>query len=87
MKIRDGFILKSVAGRNIVVPVGAQVDFNGMLTLNDTGLFFWQLLSEGISKDDMLKRVTAEYEVDVQTAAADIDAFAEKLRSRGILED
>ena len=87
MKIRDGFILKTVAGKNIVVAAGAQVDFNVMLTLNDTGVFFWKLLSGGATKEEMLEKVTAEYDVDAKTAAADIDAFTQKLRTRGILED
>ena len=87
MKIRDGFILKSVAGKNIVVSVGAEVNFNGMLTLNDTGVFFWELLQSEITKEEMLKKITAEYDIDEETASRDIDSFTEKLRSSGILEE
>ena len=87
MKIRDGFILKSVAGKNIVVSVGAEVNFNGMLTLNDTGVFFWELLQNEITKEEMLKKITAEYDIDEETASRDIDSFTEKLCSSGILEE
>ena len=32
MKIREGFLLRNVAGNNVVVPIGqATLDFNGMM--------------------------------------------------------
>ena len=46
MKISTGYILKKVAGKNIVVSVGDNSGFNGMITLNDTGAFFWNLLEK-----------------------------------------
>ena len=40
MKVKDGFVLRAIAGSNIVVPVGAATaQFNGMITLNDSGAF------------------------------------------------
>ena len=42
MQIKPGFAMRKIAGSNIVVPVGAaSSDFNGMITLNDTGAFLW----------------------------------------------
>ena len=87
MKIRDGFIMRNVAGKNIVVSVGAEINFSGMLTLNDTGVFFWGLLAKGTDKDKMLAAVMAEYDVDKDTASADIDNFIKKLKDHDILED
>ena len=50
MKIKEGFILRNVAGSNVVVPVGqATVDFNGMMSLNDTGAFLFDKLTKGIT--------------------------------------
>ena len=38
MKIKDGFILRSVSDAYVVVPLGeAAKTFNGMITLNETG--------------------------------------------------
>lgn len=87
MKISDGYLLRSVAGKNIVVSVGAEVNFNGMLTLNDTGVFFWNLLQKDITKEQMLEAVLNEYDVSAQEASADIDAFIGKLRENKILEN
>ena len=87
MKIREGYLLRTVAGKNIVVSVGAQLDFNGMLTLNDTGVFFWNLLLNGVSKEEMLDALLKEYDVSAEEASKDIDEFIEKLRDAKLLED
>lgn len=87
MKISDGYLLRSVAGKNIVVSVGADVNFNGMLTLNDTGVFFWNLLQKDITKEQMLEAVLKEYDVSAEEASLDIDAFIGKLRENKILEN
>lgn len=88
MKIKDGFLLREVAGSSIVVPVGdVQLDFNGMMTLNPVGAFIWKLLESEKTKEELVHAVVAEYEVDRQTAAADIERYITKLRDKGIIED
>lgn len=87
MKISEGYLLRSVAGKNIVVSVGSNVNFNGMLTLNDTGVFFWNLLQNDISKEELLEKVLKEYDVSREEASKDIDEFIEKLTEAKILED
>ena len=50
MKTKAGFMLRSVGGRHVVVAVGkASEEFNGLITLNDSGAFLWEELSKGIS--------------------------------------
>ncbi|MBE7055162.1 MAG: PqqD family protein [Ruminococcaceae bacterium] len=87
MKIKDGYLLRSVAGKNIVVSVGGNLDFNGMLTLNDTGVFFWNLLQKSTTKEEMLNAVLFEYDVDKEEAKKDIDEFIMKLEDAKLLED
>lgn len=87
MKISEGYLLRNVAGKNIVVSVGSNVSFNGMLTLNDTGVFFWNLLQNDISKEELLEKVLKEYDVSREEASKDIDEFIEKLTEAKILED
>lgn len=87
MKINEGYLLRNVAGKNIVVSVGADVNFNGMLTLNDTGVFLWNLLSEETTKEEMLSKILKEYDVSEDEASKDIDAFIAKLIDKRILKD
>ena len=87
MKISEGYLLRAVAGKNIVVSIGNDVNFNGMLTLNDTGVFFWNLLQKGTTKEEMLEAVLKEYDVSSDIALQDIENFLKKLKDTGILED
>lgn len=88
MKIKEGFLLRTVAGSNIVVPIGeASIDFSGVITLNEVGAFLWRVLEQPCDKDALLEKLTAEYDVDAQTASGDIDAFLAKLREANLLDD
>ena len=51
MKIKQGFILREVAGSYLVVAVGEAVKrFNGVINLNETGAFLWRLLEKEVRK-------------------------------------
>lgn len=87
MKIKSGFIVRPVAGSYVVVAVGEKtVDFNGIMTLNETGYFLWQKLVEGAEKEDLLKAITSEYVVEESVALADIERFMAKLQETGLAE-
>jgi hypothetical protein len=80
MKIKEGFILRNVAGNNVVVPIGqATLDFNGMMSLNDTGAFIFEKLLQGISREDLIQAVVEEYEIDKELATTDVDNFIKKV--------
>jgi hypothetical protein len=88
MKIKDGFILKEVAGNFLVVPVGKQlVDFSKMVTVNETGAFLWQYLAEGETVESLTENILNEYDVDKDTAQKDIDEFVQLLSDNGIMEE
>lgn len=87
MKIKDGFAMRNIAGSNIVVPVGSKTnDFNGMITLNETGGFLWQCFQKDISEEEALQLLTAEYEVEDDRARADIAKFVALLKENHFLE-
>ena len=87
IKIKVDFILREVAGSYAVVPVGnASVNFKGLISLNETGAFLWRNLAEGIEKEDLVKKMLAEYDVEESVARKHIDAFIKKLEESGFLE-
>ena len=88
MKIKDGFVLEKVGGAYLAVAVGSRTkDFNGLVRMNGTGAFLWELLSKNeMTKEELLSKVLAEYEVGEEQAMGDIDAFEKTLRDNGILE-
>ena len=86
MKIKEGFVLKNIADVTVVVPAGeVSLDFNGMVTLNDTGAFLWELLKEERTEDELLSAMLKEYDVDEATARKGIERFVAKLSREGLL--
>ena len=88
MKIREGFILKEIAGSYVVVPVGQDlVDFSSMITINETGAFLWEKLCNDITTEELCDAVINEYEgVTKEEALSDIDEFVKVLKEKNILE-
>lgn len=87
MKINKNFFLRQVAGAWMVLPLGsATLDFNGMLTLNASGLLLWRLLEAGKGSEDMVEALLSAYEVDRETARADVEEFLNKLIQAGCVD-
>ncbi len=86
MKIKNGFLLKKVGGQNVVVALGeASRSFNGIIRLNDTGVFLWQKLQQETSEEQLLAALTAEYDVGEEQAKSDIAEFIAALRKAALL--
>ena len=86
MKLNENYILKTVAGTPVVVPVGeATADLNGMITLNESAEFIWKMLQNGAERHEILAALKAEYSADEATLGADLDYFINKLVERKIL--
>lgn len=87
MKIKDGFVLRSVADEHLVMPTGGNIaKFDGAVVLNDVSAFLFRQLQAPVSREDLLEALLAEYEVDAQTAAKDLDALLDTFEQMGILE-
>ena len=86
MKVSGEFILRQLAGENLLVPVGsAAARFNGLITMNELGCFVFQTLQTEHTRAQLLDAVLAEYDVDEATADADLEAFLGQLREIGAL--
>ena len=87
MKISENFILKKIMDDYIVVPVGSElVDFNALITLNETGAFLWESMQSETTEDELASKLCAEYDVDRDTANADVSEFISKLITAGVLK-
>jgi len=87
MKLKSGFVLREVAGSTVVVPTGGDVNFNGMISLNETGKTLWEALGTETDADGLVQALLAEYDVDEATARAGVDTFVAKLREHGFLDE
>lgn len=88
MKIRNGFILKDVAGKTFVVATGElSKSFKGMITLNETGKFIWMQLQNKTTEEAIVEAIMKEYDIqDRALIERDVDNFIAKLAGDNILE-
>ena len=87
MKIGEKFILKKIFDDYIVVPVGSElVDFNSLITLNETGAFLWESLKTDLTEEELCSKLCSEYDVDLDTAKTDVSEFVSKLIEAGVLK-
>ena len=85
MKIKDGFVLRTVAGETVVLPTGGTTDMDMMITLNDTGHFLWECLQKETDENAMVEALLGEYEVSREVAAEAVSAFVARLKEQDFL--
>lgn len=88
MKAKEGFVLRSVVGEYILMPVDeAILQFNGAVLLNEVSAFVWKQIQTPVSKAELLKSILDEFEVEEEVAARDLDALLETFSGFGIIEE
>lgn len=85
MKLKDGFLLREIAGETVVMPSGGDLDLNMMITLNETGAFLWKHLQQETNQETLVAALLAEYDVEEARASAAVAAFVKKLEDNGFL--
>ncbi len=85
MKIKPEFKLRKVGGMNIVVST-AGMNFQGIITVNDTAEFIWRMLEKEASQEDIIKALAAECGVEPEEIQSDVEEFTASLKGAGILE-
>lgn len=88
MKTKDGFMMRKVGERAVVVAVGETArQFHGMINLNGTGAFLWELLNQDTTEEKLIQAMTETYEIDREGAKEGVQIFLDKLRSAKVLEE
>ncbi|MBE6960616.1 MAG: PqqD family protein [Ruminococcaceae bacterium] len=85
MKLKDGFILREVAGQTVVLPTGGDLNLNMMITLNETAKFLWEKLQSEIDEDGLVAALIAEYAIDEETAKPCVASFVAELKKHDFL--
>ncbi len=86
-RLKDGFIVRKIGGQTMAVPVGRQTsEIHGMIALTESAELLWNTLKEGADLEKLTEIITDNYEIDKETAVADIEKFLDKLQQQGVLE-
>ncbi len=89
MKIKEGFVLRTICGEHVVVGEGlAQVNFNKMLSLNDTAAYLWEnVQGQEFTPDRLTELLLEKYDVSRERAAADVDKLLEVWKEIGVIAE
>lgn len=74
MKVKNGFKLRALGNEFILIGEGLeQVNFNKMITMNETAAYLWRSVSDGREFDAQVLAdlLMAEYEVGPEQALED----------------
>jgi len=74
MIIKKGFKLRPLGNEFILVGEGIeQINFNKMITMNETAAYLWQQIQDGedFDAEKLAKLLTDEYEVSYEQALQD----------------
>ncbi|WP_343089456.1 PqqD family protein, partial [Methanocalculus natronophilus] len=62
MKIKKDYILRNVGDETVVVPTGEEaVNFNGMISLNDSGRLLFETLQKESTYEELINVMTNHY--------------------------
>ena len=87
MKAREGIIASQMGDECVLVPVGeAANDIHGIVRLNETGSFIWNAITQGLEEQEIARRLTEEYTVDLDTARSAVDTLIVRLKDAKLVE-
>ena len=87
MQINRDFTIQKVGASYVAVPVGeTSKHFHGMVRLNETGAFLWNLMAEcDRTEQELVDALLSEYDIDAETASRDVARIVATLREHRIL--
>ena len=87
MKRNASFIKRTIGEQTVIVAVGeATRRFNGMISVNGTASYIWDLLENDTDIDTVAASLCDRYQVEPDVAREDVAAFVEQLKGVGAVE-
>ena len=88
MKVCGNYIMRKVAGTNVIIPVeDSVVDLDGVIAVNNTAAFLFGKLMEETTFDELVDSLISEYDVTEEEARQDVQAFISILKEQKMLEE
>lgn len=83
-KRNDDFIFRRIVDETILIPSHRDVaDLTSIYTLNEVAAYIWECLSEAQLISEIIEAVTCEFEIERDTAAADVTHFLDEMLDLG----
>ena len=88
MTIKEGFVLRTICGQNVVSGEGtSQVNFSKLVSLNETAAYLFKAVQgREFTAETRANLLLDEYEVDRETALKDAESLCAQWKEIGIAE-
>lgn len=89
MRLKDGLILREVAGQYVIIPTGKRVrEVTEVLYMTKPAAALWNYMqNHDFEKEDLIKLTMERYaDATYDKVSADLDKFLKGLAERGVLE-
>ena len=87
MKLVEGFCIRKVLDETIIIPTGKAAHcLSGLISVNETGEFLFELLQTEQTMESLVDRMLEEFEVEKEIAKADVEAFVKVLIEHEMIE-
>ena len=90
MKLKDGLILRGVAGQYVIVPTGKRVqEVTSIVYISSSAAYLWGYMKDHeFEKEDLVQRIMEHYTgVTEEKAAEDVEKFLKILSDNNIMDD
>ena len=86
MRLKDEFVTQEIDDTQVMVAAGGDV-FNGVVRSNKTAAFIVDMLSDNVTKNDIVDAMCKKYAAPRDVIEIDVERILEKLRSIGALDE
>ena len=88
MKIKEGFVLRTICGQSVVSGEGKDnVNFSKLVSLNDSAAYLFKAVQgRDFTAETLADLLVKEYEVDFERALADAEKLCAQWKEIGIAE-
>ena len=88
MKLKYEFLVREVGDRFVAVAVGENAEeFHGIIRMNKSGKIILENLREETTEDEILRKLTEQYEGTEEFFRGEITKFVTGLKNAGVLTE
>lgn len=89
MKLKEGFVLRTICGEHVVVGEGlAQVNYNKLISLNPSAAWLWeQVVGKEFTPEDLSALLLEKYEVEPERALEDSRKLVAQWKEQGLISE
>ena len=86
LKTKKDYVVRKIMNKNILMSKGENSD-NSIIELSDSGLLIWIELEKGITYNELIEKITKQYNEDRNVIIHDIDDFINICKINDLIEE